>query len=134
MIEEWSGKTIAEIFVEDGEQAFRQMERDTARRLSEKVRQVISTGGRMMLDPENITVLKPTGQIFCLTAPPKVILNRILNDSEGMERPLLKGEDPAGRIKTLLAERKEKYGQFPQIATEQRSPQVIMEQILELLE
>lgn len=133
MIEEWSGKTIAEIFVEDGEKAFRQMERDTARRLSEEAKQVISTGGRMMLDPENISVLSPTGRIFCLTASPEEILRRVLSDDDGMERPLLKGDNPAGRITALLHERREKYGQFPQIETENRTPEELCELILDAL-
>lgn len=133
MIEEWSGKTIAEIFIEDGEKAFRQMERDTARRLSEAAGQVISTGGRMMLDPENISALSPTGRIFCLTASPEEILRRVLSDDSGMERPLLKGDDPAGRITALLNERREKYGQFPQIDTESMTPTAICDSIVDRL-
>ena len=131
MIEEWSGKTIAEIFVEDGEKAFRQMERDTARRLGDELGQVISTGGRMMLDPENVSVLNPTGRIFCLTASPEEILRRVLSDNGGMERPLLKGDDPAGRITSLLSERRDKYGQFPQIDTENKSPEEICKLIVD---
>ena len=133
MIEEWSGKTIAEIFVEDGEQAFRQMERDTARRLGEEVGQVIATGGRMMLDPENISALNPTGRIFCLTAPPKEILRRVLEDEGGMERPLLKGDDPAAKISSLLSERRDKYGRFPQIDTANKTPEEICALIIERL-
>ena len=131
LIEDRAGKTVAEIFVEDGERTFRQMERDAARDLGEQVGQVIATGGRMMLDPENITSLAPTGSIFCLTASPDEILKRVMSDTAGMERPLLKGDDPKGRIKELLAERQEKYGRFEQIETEALKPQEICDQIVE---
>lgn len=132
-IEDQYGKTIAEIFVEDGERAFRQMERDAARELGESVGQVISTGGRMMLDPENITSLSSSGRIFCLSASVDEILRRVLSDESGMERPLLKGDDPKAKIVALLEERKEKYGRFPQIGTDQRTPEAICAEILDAL-
>lgn len=130
-IVEKHGKSVAEIFVEDGEKAFRQMERDAARELGEAVRQVISTGGRMMLDPENIRSLAPFGHIFCLTAPAEEILRRVLSQVGGMDRPLLNGDNPKAKIVSLLAEREAGYGRFIQIDTANQTPDEICIQILE---
>lgn len=132
-IEDRAGKTIAEIFVEDGERAFRQMERDVARILGERLGQIVATGGRMMLDPENVTSLAPSGPIYRLTASAEEILHRVLNDTDGMERPLLKGDDPQAKIIELMTERQQKYGRFEQIDTQGKGPNEICDQIYQLL-
>ena len=132
-IEETSGKTIPEIFASDGEKVFRQLERNTAHDLSQSQKKVISTGGRFMLDPENVALLQPSGRIFCLTASPEEILRRVLGDADGTERPLLKGTDPRAKIIALLEERQSKYEQFPQVDTEGKTPEEIRDQILKQL-
>ncbi|MFT5196339.1 MAG: shikimate kinase [Cellvibrionaceae bacterium] len=130
-IEEQYGKMVAEIFIEDGERAFRQMERDAARDLGERVGQIISTGGRMMLDPENISALAPSGLIFCLTASAEEILRRVQSEKNGLERPLIKGENPEAKIADLLADRQERYARFPLIDTQNRTPEQICTDILQ---
>ena len=74
LIQERAGKTVPEIFQEMGEVAFREMEAAVARELAGRQGIVISTGGRLMLDPDNAAALSSTGRVFCLVATPEDIL------------------------------------------------------------
>lgn len=132
-IERQNGRSITTIFSEQGEAAFRHMERMLAQELAQKEGMVISTGGRMMLDPENVAVLKRNGRIFCLAAAPKTILLRVQLDEKLMERPLLAVPNPLGRIHELLQERQEKYQQFPQIMTDDKTPEAVVQMIIDKL-
>ena len=106
---------IDEIFRERGEDAFRAIERDVAAELAGRDHVVISTGGRMMLDPVNAATLGARARVFCLTASPETIAARVL---DGPVRPLLAGPNPIARIRQLLAEREAAYAQFEQVATD----------------
>lgn len=119
---------IPVIFAEQGEEAFRSIESEVSEALGESTGLVIATGGRLMLDSANADALTATGQVFCLHAPVEVILERVLGDGTA-HRPLLDGEDPAGRIRALLDERAEAYGQFEQVDTVDRSPASIAAEI-----
>ncbi|VAW35533.1 Shikimate kinase I [hydrothermal vent metagenome] len=133
VIEARNGRSITTIFSEQGEAAFRQMERDLAQELGQKEGLVISTGGRMMLDPENVQALAANGRIFCLVAAPENILLRVQNDEKVMERPLLKGSNPMAKIIALLQERWEQYQQFPQIMTDNKTPEEVLQTIVDVL-
>ena len=78
---------------------------------------MISTGGRMMLDPDNVAALGRNGRIFCLVATADEVFDRISNDASNRERPLLSVADPRQRIVELLAERSPAYRRFTQIDT-----------------
>ncbi|MCA9985122.1 MAG: shikimate kinase [Anaerolineales bacterium] len=130
LIEARTGRSIPAIFAEDGEAAFRQLERDIAAELAVQQGLVIATGGRLMLDPANAAALGGTGRIFCLTATPELILARVLADEKAIERPLLQGPDPATRIRQLLAERAPLYAQFDQVDTTGLTAAEVAEEIL----
>lgn len=132
VIEERHG-AISTIFAEQGEGAFRRMERTVAAELAVGDGMVIATGGRMMLDPENARALGENGRIFCLTATPDEILARVLNDEKRIERPLLAVPDPAQRILELLEARQEQYGQFCQIRTSGKGPSDVVQMIQQQL-
>jgi shikimate kinase len=117
LIEGRDGRSIATIFAESGEVAFRQMERAVALELAGREGLVISTGGGLMVDPVNAAELGRNGRIFCLTAAPDEILARLMAEGR-RERPLLHVSNPAQRIAGLLAERQAGYGQFEQIVTD----------------
>jgi shikimate kinase len=118
---------IAELFATSGEEAFRQLERELAAELAEDTRRVISTGGRMMLDPASAAALAAGSRVFCLVASPETIAERVL--SGGTVRPLLAGPDPLNRIAELLEERREGYAQFEQIDTDGRQPSEIADSL-----
>ena len=117
LIEQGHGP-ISTIFGEQGEDAFRELEREVARDLAGRDRLVISTGGRMMLDPQNASTLGATARVFCLVATPETIAARVL---DGPARPLLAGPEPLRRIRALLAERAAGYSQFEQVVTDERT-------------
>jgi shikimate kinase len=125
-----SGKTIPEIFREEGEAAFRCLEAAVARELAAGEGMVVATGGRMMLDPENAETLGRSGRVFCLQAAPEEILARVAGDA-GAVRPLLEGGDPLARILALLKERAAGYARFPQVRTSGRTPEEVAGRILE---
>jgi shikimate kinase len=132
-IEMRNGRSISTIFSDLGEAAFRQMERELAQELSQKEGLVISTGGRMMLDPENVQALAANGRIVCLTATPENILARVQHDEKLMERPLLNVPNPRQRIIDLLQERQMQYQQFSQIVTDNKTPNEVLQMIVDTL-
>ncbi|GAB4448547.1 MAG: shikimate kinase [Anaerolineae bacterium] len=131
LIEERQGRTIPEIFAELGEAAFRRMEAELAVELGRREGLVISTGGRLMLDPANAAALGRRGRVFCLVASPEEILRRLQSDTDH-PRPLLAGDNPGERIAALLAERAAGYGRFRQVDTSGRPPQQVAAELLAL--
>jgi 3-dehydroquinate synthase len=124
VIEERHGK-VAEIFRTRGEDAFRRLERELAAELADRDGLVISTGGRLMLDPQNVANLSRKGRVFCLVATPDEILNRVQGDAASTERPLLAVSDPRQRIVELLAERGPDYRRFAQLTTDALSTDAV---------
>jgi shikimate kinase len=131
IIEERYGP-IDELFSTRGESAFRDIERSLALELSRRQDLVIATGGRMVLDPENVRALSQNGRIFCLVASPEEIYDRVTGDPSRVKRPLLEVEDPKQRIVELLDERAPYYERFPQLATDQLDPHVIAQELADL--
>jgi shikimate kinase / 3-dehydroquinate synthase len=132
LIETRNNRSISEIFQEFGEEAFRKIERDIVKEVAELDGVVISTGGRLMLDPENVNALSRNSRVLCLVATPDEILSRVSDDQEH-KRPLLSVPNPKERIVELLQERKDKYRRFPQIATNERNPKDIAKGLVEFI-
>ena len=99
-------RSISNIFAKDGEPYFRKLEKMALKKVSSKKGQVVSCGGGIILDPENIKVMKKTGKIICLSADPKIILERV---KKAKHRPLLNVADPEAMITGLLKKRKACY-------------------------
>jgi shikimate kinase len=127
-IEERAGKNIAQIFATEGESRFRQMESDLVRELGTKEHFVISTGGGLMVNPENFASLHEHSLIVCLWANPETIWQRVRHQTH---RPLLQHSDPAEKIRALLKERTPAYKKADTlITTELRSPREVAMQVL----
>ncbi len=127
MIVAQNGRSIQTIFREQGADAFRQMETAVALQLSQRENLIISTGGRLMLDPQNADALMENGIVFCLAATAETIYERVMADGE--KRPLLNVPDPLARIQFLLNERAADYGRFPQINVNNKKPTTIAYEI-----
>ncbi len=132
LIEDEIGCTISDYFASHGEAAFRQKETEIAQRLSKSEGLVISTGGRMMLDPNNAEALSSTGRVFCLVATPEEILERVSNDSH--TRPLLQGANPLEHIVELLQQREKGYKRFSQFKTSEKKPIAIADELSEFVQ
>ena len=107
LIEQKVGKPIADIFQEDGEIAFRQLEIDVTKEVATGKDQVIACGGGVVLNKINIDRLKKEGIVVYLTASPEVTLQRVSDDSS--VRPLLEDSNKALTIQELLKFRQPFY-------------------------
>ena len=99
--------SIADIFEYYGEAHFRALETDVVKELADMDGLVISTGGGLVLKPENNELLKKNGKIFFLRASFETLLKRVRADET---RPLLKNNGKiAERLGELLSERMPVY-------------------------
>jgi shikimate kinase len=95
-----AGKTIPQIFREDGEVAFREKEIEVIKEITGERDQVIACGGGVVLNKINIDRIRQTGITVWLTATPEVILQRAAPDGDG--RPLLENKKTLAEIRSLL--------------------------------
>jgi len=108
LIEKQEGKSIPDIFQEKGAAYFRGLEKKFLAEISSKDKQVVSCGGGIVIDPDNIRLIKKTGVMVCLTARPEVIMQRTCLSAH---RPLLNVSNPREKISSLLAQRRKFYEQ-----------------------
>ncbi len=108
-----SGKAIPEVFEQDGEDKFRQLEHEALRQACRKEKVVIATGGGAIIEPGNQELLLETSVIVCLEARAETIYKRLLQDtlysSNPVVRPLLAGDNPLERIRQLKVSRQPYY-------------------------
>jgi shikimate kinase len=105
-----AGKPIAQIFAQDGEAAFRRLEREVIAALAAAPEPaVIATGGGALVDDANYAALSRVATVVCLVARPEVIAKRVL--ASNVARPkLAKSNLPLEeRIAQLMGERKAAY-------------------------
>lgn len=100
------GLKISELFARFGEPGFREREREVVQSLRDLRRTIISTGGGLVTNPENLASLKQHSLVVCLWASPDVIWERVRHQSS---RPLLQTKDPRERIRELVAQRESFY-------------------------
>ena len=130
-IEKKEGKKIRDIFTERGEAYFRQLERQALSEVLEQKNQVIATGGGVVMDAENLRLLKDKTFLVCLTASVDVLLNRVGNAAK---RPLLRVPNRQQRIEELLAQRAKNYAQaHAQVDTSERTIDQVVDKIIEHL-
>jgi len=94
VIERKAGKSIPEIFQQDGEVTFRELEIEVTKEVSRDKNLVIACGGGIVLNKINIDRLKNESIIVYLTASPRVLLRRVSDSGEG--RPLLNTSNRGG--------------------------------------
>jgi shikimate kinase len=108
MIEGMAGQKIADIFATQGEGHFRGYERQVVAHLGSVEGAVISTGGGLIVDPENLASLRQHSLIVCLWATAETIFRRV---GHQVHRPLLRVENPLEKIRSMLQERAPFYRQ-----------------------
>lgn len=128
LIEARVGKSINEMFGEIGEAAFRDLEHRVVQELAIRTMTVISTGGGLPVNPDNLVSLKEHSLVVCLWASAEKSWERVRNQTH---RPLLKDPDAPGRIRALLAEREKFYRQADVLVnTEWRSIREVAQQVV----
>ena len=128
VIQSRTGRAITEIFSTDGEPAFRKLESDLVAELAGRTRTVISTGGGLPLNPQNLAGLRTHALVVCLWASPEKIWERVRSQTH---RPLLHDKDPHKKIRELLAAREPYYKQADVLLnTELRSVREVAQQVV----
>lgn len=132
-IERRAGRTIAEIFAEEGEPGFRSRESGVLADLLHQDRLVIASGGGVILDPLNRHAIRSAGPAVWLTASLDSICSRLLTDViTASRRPSLTDTDPRTEIETLLARRTPFYTETATVTvdTEGQTPAGIVDEIV----
>ena len=86
LIENKAGKSINKIFNEEGEASFRALEKEVLKNVSECSGLLVSTGGGIILDPENVQRMKESGTVILIDRPLELLVKYI----DIRKRPLLK--------------------------------------------
>jgi shikimate kinase len=136
-IERMAGKTIAQIFAEDGEPAFRDLEAQAIADLCRRDRLVLAAGGGAPLREENRRTMQQSGKVVWLTARPETILERMSADATtAQRRPSLTDHGPLQEIIQLLAQREPMYRETAHLVvdTEKRTPEELSAEILTRLD
>ena len=133
LIELKAGKSIPEIFQQDGEIAFRELEIEVTREIAGEQYSVIACGGGIVLNKINIDRLRESSRIVYLTASPGVVLKRV--STEAGQRPLLEVDNPTLTIQELLEFRKPFYERAADITidTSKLDINTVAEQIIDKL-
>ena len=110
-IERRAGKSIAEIFAQDGEPAFRDLEESVIAEILARPRPlVLATGGGAILRANTRERFRQSGHVIWLTATPETILHRITSDAASQTmRPNLTTLPMQEEIITVLKQRMPLY-------------------------
>ena len=129
-IETASRLTINEIFQKRGEPYFRSEEKKALLRVALGSRQVVATGGGIVLDPENLERMRQTGRIVYLSAPFETLWERV---KKKKDRPLLAVPDPKATFFQLFQIRRPLYeaSSHARVETEGLSAEACAEKITE---
>jgi shikimate kinase len=106
-IERRAGMSVARLFAESGEPAFRELEVVLSRELSAAPPMVLAPGGGWITNPGVVELLRPPGRIVHLRVSPGEAVRRLRRAR--VVRPLLQTDDPAATLRTLWERRKQLY-------------------------
>jgi shikimate kinase len=122
-------KPITQIFAEEGETEFRQVETEVLSEVCAFTRLVISTGGGIILQQKNWSYLHH-GLIVWLDVPVEVLYTRLAEDNT---RPLLQDTNPLEKLRSLLQKRQPLYAQADLriLVREEETPEQITIRIIE---
>lgn len=131
-----AGKSITQVFSEDGEPAFRDLEAQVIADLCRRQNLVLAAGGGAPLRPESRRLMHESGSVVWLTALPETIHARMAADATTAgRRPNLTNRSDLDEIIHLLQKREAVYRETAhhEVDTEGKSPEELARQILEAL-
>ncbi len=135
-LERRAGKSIARMFAEDGEPAFRDLESLILAELVLRPNIVLAAGGGAILRGDNREALVEHGTVVWLHAPADTLLDRITSDhSTSVRRPKLTAQGGAAEVRKLLAQREPLYRLCAafDVSTEGKPPEEVCAEILDRL-
>lgn len=136
LVEQAAGKSIRDIFSQDGESVFRDWEQRVVSKVAARAETqpaVVSLGGGAVLRPANQALLSKTGRCIWLTGSPQSLYQRINQDeSSQATRPQLTDSDGYTEVKEILAMREPIYRSLADLTvnTDDQSPDELMVEIL----
>jgi 3-dehydroquinate synthase len=127
---EREGRSIGQIFAEDGEGVFREKEAAFFSEIAPQQRVVVASGGGALLLESARRAIVEAGLVVCLEATPETIAQRL---SQSSDRPLLASEDPLGRVRSLKDQRAALYSLCDfRVATDGLTPEVVADEVVRL--
>ena len=104
------GKSIQDIIDTEGWNAFRRLEHSTIKQICTHDRQVVATGGGVVLDADNVKAIKNSGMVVWLDASAETIRKRMVEDKNSEHfRPALTDRGRIEEIEDMLSQRKPYY-------------------------
>ena len=137
LVQERTGKDIATLVAGYGWDHFREQEQKTIEALARLDSRVIATGGGVVLNRENVRILKANGWFAWLKTGPRILEKRMRKAQEkGSIRPSLRGVDPVEEIRRVLEERIPFYAEAADfvVDTESLLPEGVAEEIRKAFE
>ncbi|MFV0446000.1 MAG: shikimate kinase [Planctomycetaceae bacterium] len=130
-----AGKSIADIFAQDGEPVFRRLEAELLGELFRGDQLVISAGGGAVLNELTRQTMREAGPVVWLQASTDSIWSRIGRSLFSGSRPALTDQDPRAEVEQLLRQREPFYAEAASlvIPTDNRSVTAIVDEIASLL-
>ena len=123
-------RSINNIFATNGEEFFRTLETQVSKEVSAFDKQIISTGGGIVLKEKNLEYLKQNGVIFYLKTSVNTLLKRLEGDNT---RPLLKTDDVKKKLENMLEIRGKLYEKADvTIETDNLTPEKTAKEILRI--
>ncbi len=115
-----AGRPIADLVAREGWPSFRRVESAVMERLCRNDRQVVATGGGVVLAPENVRGMRAVGRVVWLKASPQTIQERMQADTASPDQrpPLIAGRTLSEEIQETLAQRFERYASAADLAIE----------------
>jgi shikimate kinase len=135
-IELRAGKSIAAMFADEGENAFRELECAIVREFITSAQTVVALGGGTILREENRAVIKRSGPVVWLMASPETLAERIAADASTAERrPNLTSQGGITEIIAMLRIREPLYRECAKfvVDTEGKTPATVADEIVSWL-
>lgn len=123
-----AGRSVSEIFAEEGEDGFREIEHRALWAELERDGRIISCGGGVLTREDNLEILRDRCHVFYIKISPRVAVERLQGERG---RPLLEGKELAETVQGLMAAREERYIQAAHevIRADDLSPEEIAKEI-----
>lgn len=132
-VEQRAGRSIRQIFDDDGEQEFRHLESQVLEQLFLHAPLVIAAGGGAVLSAENRQRMRSAGPVVWLQATPRTLAARIADDAAtAQQRPSLTGRSVTEEVAEVLEKRLPAYQEAATIVVEvdRLSPAEVVEAII----